>query len=124
MTLMETAQLLGNFGEFFGSIAVVGTLAYLAVQMRQNTLSSRSTVQLQAQAEFTRMHEQVVGNADVGRLLALCREPELPADLSPDDIERIESYSNATLNTYASLAIAHSNNQIDDVKIFSALSST
>ena len=64
------------------------------------------------------MHEHVVGNADVGRLLALCREPELPADLSPDDIERIESYSNATLNTYASLAIAHSNNQIDDVANF------
>ncbi len=34
MTLMDTAQLLGNFGEFFGAIAVVGTLAYLAVQVR------------------------------------------------------------------------------------------
>jgi hypothetical protein len=33
MTLMETAQLLGNFGEFVGAIAVVGTLVYLAVQV-------------------------------------------------------------------------------------------
>ena len=29
------AQLLGNYGEFFGSIAVFATLAYLAVQVRQ-----------------------------------------------------------------------------------------
>ncbi len=36
MDLMSTAQLLGNFGEFFGAIAVVVTLAYLAVQIRQN----------------------------------------------------------------------------------------
>ena len=36
MTLMETAQLLGNFGEFVGAIGVVGTLVYLAVQIRQS----------------------------------------------------------------------------------------
>ena len=29
------AQLLGNYGEFFGSIAVLGTLVYLSVQIRQ-----------------------------------------------------------------------------------------
>jgi hypothetical protein len=37
MDLITTAQLLGNFGEFVGAIAVVFTLAYLAVQIRQNT---------------------------------------------------------------------------------------
>jgi hypothetical protein len=36
MTLMDTAQLLGNFGEFFGAIAVVITLLYLAAQVRQS----------------------------------------------------------------------------------------
>ena len=30
------AQLLGNYGEFVGAIAVVATLAYLAVQVRQS----------------------------------------------------------------------------------------
>jgi hypothetical protein len=30
------AQLLGNYGEFVGAIAVVGTLVYLAVQIRQS----------------------------------------------------------------------------------------
>lgn len=37
MTLAEWAQLLGNIGEFVGAIAVVATLAYLSVQIRQNS---------------------------------------------------------------------------------------
>ncbi len=35
MSLMETAQLLGSFGEFIASIAVLITLIYLAVQVKQ-----------------------------------------------------------------------------------------
>jgi hypothetical protein len=36
------AQLLGNYGEFVGAIAVVITLAYLAIQIRQNTSVTRA----------------------------------------------------------------------------------
>lgn len=36
MDLMQTAQLLGNFGEFVGAVAVVATLGYLAVQIRNS----------------------------------------------------------------------------------------
>ena len=44
------AQLLGNYGEFVGAIAVVATLAYLALQIRQsnkleNAESIRTTTQ-------------------------------------------------------------------------------
>jgi hypothetical protein len=41
MDLVTTAQVLGNFGEFFGAIAVVATLVYLAVQIRQNSTQVR-----------------------------------------------------------------------------------
>lgn len=37
------AQLLGNYGEFVGAVGVVVTLGYLAVQIRQNTRSLRSS---------------------------------------------------------------------------------
>ena len=37
MDLMSTAQLLGNFGEFLGAIAVVLTLIYLTVQLRHSS---------------------------------------------------------------------------------------
>jgi hypothetical protein len=36
MDLQSTAQLLGNIGEFVGSIMVVVTLVYLALQVRQS----------------------------------------------------------------------------------------
>ena len=41
MTLMEISQVLGNVGEFVGSIAVVATLLYLAIQVRDAGRSSK-----------------------------------------------------------------------------------
>jgi len=38
------AQLLGNYGEFIGSVGVVATLIYLALQMRQNTRATLSQI--------------------------------------------------------------------------------
>ncbi len=37
MSTLEFSQLLGNYGEFVGAIAIVATLIYLAVQIRENT---------------------------------------------------------------------------------------
>jgi hypothetical protein len=34
---MDSAQLLGNLGEFIGSIVIIATLIYLAMQVRQNS---------------------------------------------------------------------------------------
>jgi hypothetical protein len=36
MTFIEISEVLGNLGEFGGALAVVGTLLYLAVQVRQS----------------------------------------------------------------------------------------
>jgi len=45
------AQLLGNYGEFIGAIAVVITLAYVAVQVRQNREATEAnTRQMRGQA--------------------------------------------------------------------------
>ncbi len=46
MTL--TIQDLGALGEFFGSIAVLATLVYLALQTRQNTMAIRGSGQCSA----------------------------------------------------------------------------
>ena len=37
MTFIELSEVLGNLGEFVGAIAVVATLAYLALQVRHNS---------------------------------------------------------------------------------------
>jgi hypothetical protein len=39
------AQLLGNYGEFIGAIAVVVTLVYLAAQIRENTKATQADSQ-------------------------------------------------------------------------------
>ena len=46
MDHLTFAQLLGSYGEFIGAIAVVATLGYLAVQLRQNTQSLRISAEL------------------------------------------------------------------------------
>ena len=38
---LETAQLLGSYGEFFGAIAVLITLIYLSLQVRQNNIANK-----------------------------------------------------------------------------------
>ncbi len=40
---METIQMLWSLGEFVGAIAVVATLIYLAIQLRQNTTSVKAS---------------------------------------------------------------------------------
>ena len=60
MNLIEMAQLLGNFGEFVGAIAVVATLAYLAVQIRQNTKSAKA---LTYSATATGWQEYLMGQS-------------------------------------------------------------
>ena len=115
MTLMDTAQLLGNFGEFGGAIAVVATLVYLAYQIRQNTRSSYASRQHTVQAEFSRLHEQVVGNEALAELIARCRYPSL-GDLSPADDERVQAFANHKANTYASIELAHQAGQFDEIQ--------
>ena len=44
MDIQATAQLLGNFGEFFGAIAVLATLGYLVVQVKQNNKLLTATI--------------------------------------------------------------------------------
>jgi hypothetical protein len=70
MDIMSTAQLLGNFGEFFGSIAVLATLIYVAVQV------SQLKQQVRMQATFNR------GTAARDVLLAAVNSDHLPGILN------------------------------------------
>jgi hypothetical protein len=57
MTYVETAHLLGSMGEFFGAIAVVVTLVFLTVQLRQNTEMIRAQInQSRSEAAQTANH--------------------------------------------------------------------
>ena len=81
MTLMETAQLLGNFGEFFGAIAVVATLGYLAVQVRQNTRSVQAATYQEFSESYGDFRTLLVKDERLGALFSkgLRSRSELPA---------------------------------------------
>ena len=50
MTLIEISQVLGNFGEFFGAVAVVVSLIYVGVQVNRSTSAIRSAAENDASA--------------------------------------------------------------------------
>jgi len=75
MDLMSTAQLLGNLGEFLGSVAVVVTLLYLAVQVRNaradadaNAFNATSSNSRDVQALFL-THAELWTRANAGEPL-------------------------------------------------------
>ena len=79
------AQLMGNYGEFIGAIAVVGTLFYLAIQVRHSRdamdASSKAIEESHKSAEAAVMHSYWTGistsiaypvqNAELARLVPI-----------------------------------------------------
>lgn len=88
MTLME----LGALGEFVGAIAVVATLVYLAVQIRQNTrsieegrrLALAQTYQMRADA-LANMMTQAAVSPQLGPIIVKLVEEGYPEDLASMD---------------------------------------
>ena len=100
MSLMEISQLLGNFGEFVGAIAVVVTLIYLASQVKLSKEATQAnTKQMEQQRtlslveNYMRRSERVergyaegVQSAHLATILfKVSREPD-----SLDDFERYQ----------------------------------
>jgi len=76
-----TLQDLGSVGEFVAAIATIVTLAYLALQIRQNTKSVRATSRLEI-ASGWRAHNRLMIDPEVRRVYAkgLRTFPEMPFD--------------------------------------------
>ena len=60
MGLMEWAALLGNFGEFIGVFAVVATLIYLAVQVRQTKTAVIVNLTTEEKIVFSTLVKKVI----------------------------------------------------------------
>lgn len=86
------AQLLGNYGEFVGAIAVVGTLAYLAVQVRQSRTATEANTRQLESASLREMASRMES-----RTLLLATNTELAdrimrTEIDPDSLEPIEVF--------------------------------
>ena len=68
MDFVDTTQVLGNLGEFFGAIAVFATLVYLAVQIRQNTYAQRSAAYDSSIRNFTEVRQALFESSEVSAI--------------------------------------------------------
>ncbi len=74
MTITE----LGALGEFVGAIAVVATLAYLAVQVRQNTRMMRAQI-YQARSDANQRYQLfVAGSEDMSEIIDKISDGQRP----------------------------------------------
>ena len=72
MTLIETAQLMGNFGEFLAAMAVVISLVYLARQIhsssavvQQNTNATKATGESSSMDTVLQIHKMQIESHEV-----------------------------------------------------------
>jgi hypothetical protein len=61
---------LGNIGEFVGAIGVIVSLIYLAVQIRQNTRSSRAASYQAAVTSISDLMREIGADPDLARIVA------------------------------------------------------
>ena len=113
MDLMSTAQLLGNFGEFFGAIAVVATLIYLAVQIRQNTRVARIATLQQWVTTVGTVNTAISQSGDLSRIYRAGVED--PKSLEPHERTQFNTYLFQLFNTYESLFFQAEQGAIDQI---------
>jgi len=98
MTLMDTAQLLGNFGEFFGAIAVVATLVFLIVQIRQNTRQLRRVELNAASSQFSIPRMAIASDRGMAELAI--KTLQAPDEIDAVDQLRIDMLLIELMNAY------------------------
>ena len=79
-------EAIGALGETVGAFAVLLTLVYLAMQIRQNTKSVQAAAVDSANSQVSRIREVIFANADVATVYR--RGNEDPFGLSEDDTIR------------------------------------
>ena len=101
MSILE----LGALGEFVGAIAVVGTLIYLAVQIRQNTAAVAAPTYESMVSGVTDINLMIVGNPDVASILAR-------GNADPDSLDYEEALR------YAMLLRSWANQGLKQLRLF------
>jgi len=86
------AQLLGSYGEFVGSIAILVTLIYLAIQTRQ---AGRSTIFAAVQANRAERMAWFQSNRDSPYMPKIFMKLEIGEQLDAEETYRLRSHNSA-----------------------------
>ena len=90
MALTDLSQILGNFGEFIGAIAVVITLVYVALQIKQNTNVARANAEYQASRDISLHIERQVTHPHLTQLTQVGMFS--PGGLSEEDLRLLNHW--------------------------------
>ena len=101
---------LGAIGEIVGAIAVVGTLGYLALQIRSQNRQANASMQKEIVESFNTLHVSVMTNQSLANVIAKVRNGN---ELSDGEVLQWESTVNSTLNSYVAVQRAYDQGQID-----------
>jgi len=107
MNLIETVEVLGNFGEFFGAIAVFATLAYLTVQVRHSRRQIDNQIQQTSYDQFSNFLKIVGSSPQVSSLMV--KGWRSMADLSEEEETQFFSIFTTGLNS-----VEHNYRQLSD----------
>ena len=81
------AQLLGSYGEFVGALAVVLTLIYLTIQLRQNTSAMQSSAELEAARHWSEQNIRAALDENITRIMDVGHRGDV-ATLNDDERRR------------------------------------
>lgn len=107
MTLNE----LGSLGEFISGLAVVVTLVYLAIQIRHNTRSVRSSMHQDMIESTLRIAESVSDNENLGRIVLKAGEDY--DNLTREEYIRFEAYAERVFSNFESVFYSYRNSMIE-----------
>ena len=113
MNIVEWSQVLGNFGELLGAIAVVITIAFLTSQIRQNTRALRSNAREFGSNAYNVMATTILPDTALGDLLAKAQHAS-PADFTPGERVRVSWFFAASLKSAETQHINWTDGMLDD----------
>ena len=101
---------LGGVGEIIGALAVVGTLGYLAVQIRGQTRQANASMQKEVGEQFNALHISIMTNKQLGEVLAKVANG---TKLTDGETYQWISTVNSTLNAYALVQTSYEKGLMD-----------
>ena len=90
------AQLLGNYGEFVGAVAVVISLIYVAAQLRTNTRAQRAGAAWDSETIFSELNFRIAQDPEFAQLAAKLYEAT-PDELNSTERAQVHFAIRATL---------------------------
>jgi hypothetical protein len=105
-------EALGALGEIVGAVAVILTLGYLAVQIRQNTRAVRRSSHQSAVDAFVNVNLTLLQDSEITRIVNTGLQR--PEELDANELTRFERWAGANQAHYQNLFYQYQDGIIED----------